>query len=144
MERKIKVLLAKIGLDGHSVGVIFLSMELRREGMEVIYLGQYLTAEKVVAAAIDEDVDVIGLSFLSGSHLEHTSRVLDLLRERGANIPVIVGGVIPRPDMAPLKERGVKEVFEPGSPVSSIVNCIKELVLSSDKAGSTREDKNGL
>ena len=144
MERKIKVLLAKIGLDGHNVGVIFLSMELRREGMEVIYLGQYLTAEKVVAAAIDEDVDVIGLSFLSGSHLEHTSRVLDLLRERGANIPVIVGGVIPRPDMAPLKERGVKEVFEPGSTVSSIANCIKELVLSSDKAGSTREDKNGL
>src|SRR5437879_3012228 len=115
MSSKIRVVIAKPGLDGHDRGAKVIARALRDSGMEVIYTGLRQTPEQIVTAAIQEDVDVIGLSILSGAHLAISQRILDLLRERGASdIPLLVGGIIPTQDIAELKKMGVAEVFLPG------------------------------
>ena len=124
---KTRILLAKIGLDAHNIGVTYLARFLRDAGMEVIYLGLYGTADKVVSAAVEEDVDIIGLSFLGGDHLALAPPVLELLKKENTNIPVIIGGVIPRQDFATLQEMGVAGVFEAGTAPDKIVGSIKIL-----------------
>ncbi len=126
-ERKIRVLLAKPGLDGHDRGVKVLAMALRDAGMEVIYTGLRQTPEQIVAAAIQEDVDVVGLSCLSGAHNVLFPRVVELLREQGAeDILVIGGGIIPESDVPGLKAKGIQEVFGPGASVTEIIRYIEE------------------
>jgi methylmalonyl-CoA mutase C-terminal domain/subunit len=125
-ERQIRVLLAKPGLDGHDRGVKVLALALRDAGIEVIYTGLRQTPEQIVAAAIQEDVDVVGLSCLSGAHNYLFPRVVELLREQGADdIVVIGGGIIPEEDIPALKAQGAQEVFGPGSSTADIVGYIK-------------------
>ena len=124
--RKIKILLAKPGLDGHDRGVKVLAYGLRDAGFEVVYTGLRQTPEMIVNAAVQEDVDVVGLSILSGAHLSLTQRVIQNLREKGvAEKVVLVGGIIPPPDIAKLKEMGVAEVFIPGASIKNIADFIK-------------------
>jgi len=125
---KTRILLAKIGLDAHNIGVTYLARFLRDAGMEVIYLGLYGTADKVVSAAVEEDVDIIGLSFLGGDHLALAPPVLELLKKENTNIPVIIGGVIPRQDFATLQEMGVAGVFEAGTAPDKIVDFINDIM----------------
>jgi methylmalonyl-CoA mutase C-terminal domain/subunit len=126
-ERQIRVLLAKPGLDGHDRGVKVLALALRDAGIEVIYTGLRQTPEQIVVAAIQEDVDVVGLSCLSGAHNYLFPRVVELLREQGADdILVIGGGIIPAEDIPALKAKGTQEVFGPGSSTADIVGYIKE------------------
>jgi methylmalonyl-CoA mutase C-terminal domain/subunit len=126
-ERKIRVLMAKPGLDGHDRGVKVLALALRDAGMEVIYSGLRQTPEQIVSAAIQEDVDVIGLSCLSGAHNSLFPRVAELLKERGANdILVIGGGIIPESDIPALKAQGTREIFGPGTPMAVITQYIQE------------------
>jgi methylmalonyl-CoA mutase, C-terminal domain len=126
-ERPIKVLIAKPGLDGHDRGAHVIVRFLRDSGMEVVYTGIRQTPEKIAAVAVDEDVDVIGLSCLSGAHLELFPRVLDELRERGrGDLPVIGGGTIPDADVSKLLEAGLKNVFGPGVPLATIASAICE------------------
>lgn len=125
--RKIRILLAKIGLDAHHIGIKYLARLLRDEGMEVIYLGLYQTPAKVVLPAIEEDVDVIGLSFQGGDHLSLVPLVLNLLKEKDVRIPLIVGGVIPREDIPVLKKMGVADVFDASTPVKTMIDSIKEI-----------------
>lgn len=126
--RPIKVLIAKPGLDGHDRGAHVIVRALRDEGMDVVYTGIRQTPEKIAAIAVDEDVDVIGLSCLSGAHLELFPRVLASLAERGrADIPVVGGGTIPEEDAAVLEGRGIRRVFGPGAPLSEIASTIREL-----------------
>lgn len=128
-ERKTKrVLVAKPGLDGHDRGAKVVARALRDAGMEVIYLGLHQTPEQIAQAAIDEDVDVVGLSILSGAHMTLFPRVLELLRERGASdIKVIGGGIMPDEDVAELEGQGVARLFMPGTPTSEIVEYIEDL-----------------
>jgi len=127
--RKIRVLVAKPGLDGHDRGARVVAYGLRDAGFEVIYTGLRQTPEQIATAAVQEDVDVIGLSVLSGAHLALTRKVLERLREQGAaDIPVLVGGLIPEADKAALKEMGVAEVFTAGTPISSIAAFINSHV----------------
>ena len=125
MENKrlpIRVLIAKPGLDGHDRGAKVIAMALRDAGMEVIYTGLRQRVDEIVSAAIQEDVDVIGLSILSGVHLELTEKLIKKMEESGAkDIKVVVGGVIPLKDIERLKEIGVLEVFRVGTPLSEIV-----------------------
>ncbi len=123
----IKVLLAKTGLDGHDRGVRVLASWFRDAGMEVIYLGPYQTAEKVVKSAIEEDVDVIGLSFLGGEHLFQVSKVTQKMKESNLNVPLMVGGIIPKVDIPKLKEMGAAGVFPSGSRVEDILQCIDDM-----------------
>src|SRR3989338_3202755 len=121
-ERKIRVLIAKPGLDGHDRGVKIVARGYRDAGFEVIYTGVHQTPEQIVNAAIQEDVDLIGLSCLSGAHLYLFSEVVRQLREKGAvDITVIGGGIIPKEDVPRLKECGIKEVFLPGTPLAQII-----------------------
>jgi methylmalonyl-CoA mutase, C-terminal domain len=123
------VLVAKPGLDGHDRGAKVVARALRDAGMEVIYTGLRQTPEMIVNAALQEDVDCIGLSILSGAHNVIVPRVLSLLKEQGAtDILVVLGGTIPAPDMADLKAQGVAEVFGPGSSLSSMVAFIRSRV----------------
>jgi methylmalonyl-CoA mutase C-terminal domain/subunit len=125
--QKIRVLLAKPGLDGHDRGVKVLALALRDAGMEVVYTGLRQTPEQIVAAAIQEDVDVVGLSCLSGAHNYLFPRVVELLREQGApDILVIGGGIIPENDIPALKAQATQEIFGPGSSTADIVRYIKE------------------
>ncbi len=119
--KRIRVIVAKIGLDGHDRGAKVVARALRDAGFEVIYLGVHQSPQDVVEAAIEEDVDVIGVSILSGSHIELVSDLLKELRRRGVDIPVVVGGVIPPDDVGKLKEMGVYEVLGPGSPLSRVI-----------------------
>lgn len=129
-EKRIKVLVAKLGLDGHDRGAKVVARALKDAGMEVIYTGIRQTPEQVVNAAIQEDVDVIGISILSGAHMALVPKVLKLLREKGIeDIPVIVGGIIPTDDIIKLKNMGVSEVFIPGTPLSKIINYIKNIAI---------------
>ncbi len=128
LERKIRVLIAKPGLDGHDRGAKVVARALRDAGMEVIYTGLRQTPEQIVETAIQEDVDVIGLSILSGAHMILVPKVLKIMRERGLNIPVFVGGIIPPDDAKKLKEMGVAEVFGPGTPLKEIVEKVREIV----------------
>ncbi|HEV8663568.1 MAG TPA: cobalamin B12-binding domain-containing protein [Candidatus Methylomirabilis sp.] len=128
-ERKIRVLMAKCGLDGHDRGVKVVARALRDAGMEVIYTGLHQKAEQVVAAAIQEDVDVIGLSILSGAHMTIFPKLLALLRERGAgDILVLGGGTILPEEAEALKGMGVAEIFGPDTPLQDIVAFIRGAV----------------
>ena len=127
--RTIRILIAKPGLDSHDRGAKIIAHALRDAGMEVIYTGIRNTPEQIVKAAIEEDVDVIGLSILSGAHKQWVPKVLGLLKERGGeDIKVILGGPIPKKDCDQLKKEGVVEVFTPGMKVSEIVSLIRQLV----------------
>jgi methylmalonyl-CoA mutase C-terminal domain/subunit len=129
--RKIRVVIAKPGLDGHDRGAKVIARALRDAGMEVIYTGLRQTPEQIVAAALQEDADVVGLSILSGAHNYICPRVTELLRARGLDdVLVVVGGIIPDVDIAPLKAAGIAEVFLPGSPMQAIVDFIKANVRS--------------
>ncbi len=126
-EERIRVLLAKPGLDGHDRGVKILALALRDAGMEVIYSGLRQTPEQIVAAAVQEDVDVIGLSCLSGAHNYLFPRVAELLKAQGADeILVIGGGIIPESDVSELKAKGTKEIFGPGTSTTEIIKYIQE------------------
>ena len=127
--RRIRVLIAKAGLDGHDRGAKVVSALLREAGMEVIYLGMYQTPEMIVQAALEEDVDVVGLSSLSGEHLSFTPKVVELLEKKklGDRL-LIMGGVIPTEDIPRLKEMGVAEVFTAGSLTESIIEFIRNSV----------------
>jgi methylmalonyl-CoA mutase C-terminal domain/subunit len=127
MERRIRVLVAKPGLDGHDRGAKVIARALRDSGMEVIYTGLRQTPEMIVNAALQEDVQVIGLSILSGAHNAIVPRVLALLRERGMqDVLVLLGGIIPDDDAAELTRQGVAGIFQPGASLDSIVQFIKE------------------
>ncbi len=128
-EKPVRVLVGKIGLDGHDRGAKVVAQALRDGGMEVIYTGLRQTPEQIVETALQEDVRVIGLSILSGAHMQLLPPVLELLREQeSSDIIVIVGGIIPREDVTYLKEQGVAEVFSPGSSTENILNFIKQKV----------------
>ena len=125
--RKIRVLVAKPGLDGHDRGAKIVARALRDAGFEVIYTGLHQTPEQIVATAIQEDVDAIGLSVLSGAHNFLFPRVLELLREKGADdIAVFGGGIIPAEDIQALKAMGVKELFTPGTSTQDIIRFVSE------------------
>lgn len=127
--KTIRVLIAKPGLDGHDRGAKVIARALRDSGMEVIYTGLRQTPEQIVEAAIQEDVQVIGLSILSGAHNFLFPRVVELLKEKDAeDILVIGGGVIPEEDIPGLKAAGIKEIFTPGTPTSAIIEFIKNNV----------------
>ncbi len=129
MKRKIRVLVAKPGLNGHDRGAKVVAAALRDAGMEVIYTGLHQTSEQIVEAAIQEDVDVIGLSILSGAHMTIFSKVLELLKEKGAgHIMVTGGGIIPKDEIAKLEKIGVKKLFGPGTATTEIVEFIKQNV----------------
>ena len=125
--KKGRVLLAKIGLDGHDRGVKVVASWLRDAGLEVIFLGRHLTPEQVVKSAIAEDVDAIGLSFLSGDHKILLHKTIEEMKKHNLQVPLIAGGVIPKVDITPLKEMGVTEVFGAGTKVEEIVEAIKRL-----------------
>jgi methylmalonyl-CoA mutase C-terminal domain/subunit len=126
MPRPIRVLIAKPGLDGHDRGAKVIARALRDAGMEVIYSGLRQTPEQIAAAAIQEDVDVVGLSILSGAHNVLFPEILKLLKERGGeDILVLAGGIIPDKDIAPLKALGVREIFLPGTPTQTLVDFIR-------------------
>jgi methylmalonyl-CoA mutase, C-terminal domain len=126
-ERKVRVLVAKPGLDGHDRGAKIVARALRDAGFEVIYTGLHQTPEQVVATAVQEDVDAIGLSVLSGAHNYLFARVLDLLKEKGAHdIAVFGGGIIPQDDIAHLKALGVKELFTPGTSTQDIIRFVRD------------------
>lgn len=127
MNRPIRVLVAKPGLDGHDRGAKVIARALRDAGMEVIYTGLRQTPEQIVSAAIQEDVDVVAMSILSGAHSTLLPKVADLLKTEGVDdILVIGGGVIPVDDIPELKERGIAEVFTPGTPTQVTIDYIKE------------------
>lgn len=124
-ERKIRVLVAKPGLDGHDRGAKVIARALRDAGMEVIYTGLRQTPEMIASAALQEDVDAVGISILSGAHNTLCPRIVDLLRENGMDDTlVLVGGIVPQEDIAVLKQKGVSEVFLPGTSTEDIVKFI--------------------
>ena len=126
-DRRLRILIAKPGLDGHDRGAKIIARALRDAGVEVIYTGLHQTPEMVVETAIQEDVDAIGLSILSGAHMTLFPAVIDLLRGKGAKeIVVFGGGIIPKEEIAELKKRGVAEIFTPGATTESIVAWARE------------------
>ena len=127
--RKIRVVVAKPGLDGHDRGAKIIARALRDAGMEVIYTGLHQTPEQIVETALQEDADAVGLSILSGAHMTLVPKVVELLREQQAqDILVVVGGTIPAQDIPELKELGVAEVFTPGAPTQKIIDFIQGAV----------------
>ena len=127
MAGKIRVVIAKPGLDGHDRDAKIIARALRDAGMEVIYTGLHQTPEQIVETAIQEDADAVGISILSGAHMTLVPRILELLRENGAeDVVVVVGGTIPSDDVVELKQLGVAEVFTPGAPTSEIVDFLRE------------------
>jgi methylmalonyl-CoA mutase, C-terminal domain len=133
--RKIRVVVAKPGLDGHDRGAKIIARALRDAGMEVIYTGLHQTPEQIVATVVQEDADAVGLSILSGAHMTLVPRVVELLREQGAeDVVLTVGGTIPADDVPELKELGVSEVFTPGAPTDAIVDYIRGAV--GERAGA--------
>jgi methylmalonyl-CoA mutase C-terminal domain/subunit len=129
MARALRILLAKPGLDGHDRGIKVVARALRDAGNEVIYTGLHQTPEMIVNAAVQEDVDAIGLSILSGAHNVLFPRVVDLLREKGvADIPVFGGGIIPEEDVPGLRAAGIGKIFNPGASLEDIVRWVRENV----------------
>ena len=127
MDKRIRVLIAKPGLDGHDRGAKVVARALRDAGMEVIYTGLRQTPEMIAEAALQEDVDVVGLSILSGAHMALVPRVMHLLKEYGLNdVAVFVGGIIPDEDVSALRELGVKGVYGPGTSLDDIVQAIRK------------------
>jgi methylmalonyl-CoA mutase C-terminal domain/subunit len=130
-EKKIRVVVAKPGLDGHDRGAKIIARALRDAGMEVIYTGLHQTPEQIVETVIQEDADAIGLSILSGAHMTLVPRILDLMKEQGVDdVLVTVGGTIPSDDIEKLKELGVAEVFTPGAPAQQAIDFIRGSVRS--------------
>ena len=128
MEKKIRVLVAKPGLDGHDRGAKVVARALRDGGMEVIYTGLRQTPQQIVASSVQEDVDVIGLSILSGAHMTLVPEILRLLKENdAADIPLVVGGIIPEADIRTLKTAGVRAIFTPGASTDEIVKLVRGL-----------------
>ncbi|MDT7879416.1 MAG: cobalamin B12-binding domain-containing protein [Candidatus Hydrothermia bacterium] len=126
MNKPIKVLIGKVGLDGHDRGAKVLARALRDAGMEVVYSGLHRTAEEIVQMAIDEDVDVIGISILSGAHMTYFPKILKLMKENGLeDVLLIGGGIIPEEDAIELEKMGVSKIFGPGTPLEEIINYIK-------------------
>ena len=134
-EWKLRVLVAKPGLDGHDRGVKIIARGFRDAGFEVIYTGLHQTPEQVANAAIEEDADLVGLSCLSGAHRHLFTEVVKILREKGAgDITVVGGGIIPDEDIPKLKKAGIKEIFLPGAPIQEIVKWVTDNVKPSDAA----------
>ena len=130
-ERKIRVLVAKPGLDGHDRGAKIIARALRDAGMEVIYTGLRQTPEMIATAALQEDVDAVGISILSGAHNTLCPRIVNLLRENGMDDTlVLVGGIVPQEDISTLKSKGVSEIFLPGTSTEDIVTFIRQNVRS--------------
>ena len=130
MDRKIRILLAKPGLDGHNIGIRLIARALRDAGFEVIYGGMLLSPEQVAQAAMQEDVDAIGLSILSGAHMGLMEQIMSMLKENGAeHIPVFLGGVIPDKDIPKLYEMGVAGVYLPDTSIAGIVESIRQYLL---------------
>ncbi len=128
-DRKIRVVVAKPGLDGHDRGAKIIARALRDAGMEVIYTGLHQTPEQIAATVVQEDADAVGLSILSGAHMTLVPRVVELLKEQDAeDVVLTVGGTIPNDDIGELKELGVDEIFTPGAPTDEIVEFIREAV----------------
>jgi methylmalonyl-CoA mutase C-terminal domain/subunit len=128
-DRKIRVLVAKPGLDGHDRGAKVIARALRDAGMEVVYTGIRQTPEMIAEAALQEDVDVVGMSILSGAHMALFPKVMDLLREYGMDdVLIVAGGIIPDEDVPALNEMGIKGIFGPGTPTDQIVEFIRENV----------------
>jgi methylmalonyl-CoA mutase C-terminal domain/subunit len=135
MSQKLRVLIAKPGLDGHDRGAKVIARSLRDAGMEVIYTGLRQTPEMIADAALQEDVDAIGLSILSGAHLVLVPRILEMLRTQGlTHVPVLLGGIIPDDDVAALKTMGVAAVFGPGANTEDITRAFEEAAAASPKA----------
>jgi len=131
MEKKIRVLVAKVGLDGHDRGAKVVARFLRDAGFEVIYTGLHRTPQEVAMAAVQEDVDVVGISLHSGAHMTLVPKVLNFIREYGGDpdeLVVLVGGIVPEDEFDDLKALGVDGIFIPGTPISEIVDFIKEIV----------------
>ena len=122
-----KVLLAKVGLDGHDRGVKAVRDALINAGIDIVYIGLHKTPEEIVEAAIKEKVDVIGISAMTGAHIVIFTRVFKLLREKGIKVPVFAGGIVPDEDISILKEMGVKAIFQPGTELDNIVESVKRL-----------------
>ena len=143
MSRKIRVLVGKPGLDGHDRGAKVVAAALRDAGMEVIYTGLHQTCESIVEAAIQEDVDVVGLSILSGAHMTLFPKVLMLLKKnRAQDVVVIGGGIIPQDDIKKLEQKGIKKLFGPGTPTTEIVAWIeKNVAAKTGKQGSKTTKK---
>jgi methylmalonyl-CoA mutase C-terminal domain/subunit len=123
-----RILVAKVGLDGHDRGVKVVARILRDAGYEVIYTGLFQTPEKVAAAAVDEDVDAIGLSMLSGAHMTLAPKVVERVRDRGVDIPVVVGGIIPDPDVPKLLDLGVAAILTPGATAEDVVATMRQVI----------------
>jgi methylmalonyl-CoA mutase C-terminal domain/subunit len=133
--RKLRVLIAKVGLDGHDRGVKIVARALRDAGMEVIYLGIHNTPEEIASSALQEDVDAIGLSIHSAAHMTLFSEVLGLLKKNKArDIAVFGGGIVPQEDIHSLKKMGVKAIFTPGAPLEEIVDFVKSIKITRRKA----------
>jgi methylmalonyl-CoA mutase C-terminal domain/subunit len=129
MEKKIRILIGKPGLDGHDRGAKVIAAALRDAGFEVIYTGLHQLSESIVEAAIQEDVDIIGLSILSGAHMTIFPKIIDLLKQKNAeHIIVIGGGIIPEEDIKKLMQMGVKRIFTPGAPTYEIIDYIKSIL----------------
>ena len=124
----IRVLVAKVGLDGHDRGIKVVARLLRDAGMEVVYTGLFQTPETVAIAAIQEDVDVVGLSMLSGAHLTLAPMVVEALREKGSDIPLVVGGIVPNNDLEAMRAAGVAAVFGPGASAEEMIASINQVV----------------
>ncbi len=130
MTHKPKILLAKVGLDGHDRGVKVVARLLHTAGMEVVYLGIHQTSEAIVEAAIQEDVEVVGLSSLGGAHLQYAEKILALMRERGLDVPVVLGGTLPVEDIPRLEAIGIRAVFPAGTPATEFEERIRQLAAS--------------
>ena len=126
-----RILVAKVGLDGHDRGIKVVARILRDAGYEVIYTGLFQTPQTVAAAAVDEDVDAIGLSMLSGAHMTLAPLVVDEVRKLGSEIPVVVGGIVPNQDVEPLKEAGIAAVITPGASAEQVVETIRQVLATS-------------
>jgi methylmalonyl-CoA mutase C-terminal domain/subunit len=136
MPKKLRVLIAKPGLDGHDRGAKVIARALRDAGMEVIYTGLRQTPEMVAEAALQEDVDAIGLSVLSGAHMALIPRVIELLQQQGQpDVPVLIGGIIPDEDVPVLKDKGVVAVFGPGTSTDSIIAAFRQAAAASARQG---------
>jgi methylmalonyl-CoA mutase, C-terminal domain len=135
-KRKIRVLVAKPGLDGHDRGAKVVARALRDAGMEVIYTGLRQTPEMIAEAALQEDVDAVGLSILSGAHNALVPRIMELLRANGQeDVKVFLGGIVPNEDIAPLKDLGISGVYGPGTLTDDIIRDINNAVMGADNAG---------
>jgi len=135
---QIRIVLAKLGLDGHDRGLRVVTRMLRDAGIEVIYLGLRQTTDMVVAAAIQEDADAVGLSLHNASHMTLAPRMVDALRDAGVDIPVIVGGIIPDDDLQPLRDAGVAAILGPGASATEVARAVRDAVAAAEAGTSAQ------